>query len=132
MHVKYSYVDYHIEFLSLPLLPSQKWLCLVSISRPISASGKRGAAAGGRKRGRNGKKAVGGDADVPASPTAAKSSTHSVKTSPHEKNFTIVDKYVPIFTAEFIASGEMVVVETPWIQVMKHFPNVLHRKPYGT
>ena len=41
-------------------------------------------------------------------------------------------QYKPLFFMGFLAPQERVVVEMPWLKIMQHFPDMLHRTKYGT
>ena len=47
-------------------------------------------------------------------------------------NFAICLKYNEIIFQDFIAEGEMVIVEEPWISTLEQLPDALARRVYGT
>lgn len=47
-------------------------------------------------------------------------------------NFRFVERYGPIVEAQFVGPDEMVVVETPWLHAVKHLPDPVERKRFGT
>ena len=46
-------------------------------------------------------------------------------------NFRMVDRYRPIYYAVSLGSQEMLVVEKPWIKVLRALPHPVYRKKYG-
>ncbi|CEG47522.1 WD40 repeat protein [Plasmopara halstedii] len=43
----------------------------------------------------------------------------------------VVNRYRPLSFVDFVAENEIVVVETPWLQVLSRLPGALHRHKYG-
>lgn len=43
----------------------------------------------------------------------------------------VVTKFSPLSFMDFVAEGELVVVETPWLKVLSRLPGSLHRHKYG-
>ena len=46
-------------------------------------------------------------------------------------NFRMIDRYRPIYWAVSLGSQEMLVVEKPWIKVLRALPLPVYRKKYG-
>ena len=46
-------------------------------------------------------------------------------------NFRMVDRYRPIYYAVSLGDHEMLVVEKPWLQVLRALPDPVFRKKYG-
>eukprot|EP01134_Creolimax_fragrantissima_P004669 CFRG4669T1 len=42
------------------------------------------------------------------------------------------DSYKPLLFADFLTSGDLVVVERPWLAIMSEFPSQLNRNKYGS
>ncbi|CAN0399668.1 unnamed protein product, partial [Phaeothamnion confervicola] len=47
-------------------------------------------------------------------------------------NFTLCIKYRSLLLADFVAGGELVVVEAPWLKIVGRLPDTLHRHRFGT
>ena len=47
-------------------------------------------------------------------------------------NFRGVRRYQPLLFCDFTEGGDLVVVERPWPEIARNFPQALHRPRYGT
>ena len=52
--------------------------------------------------------------------------------APTSKNFAFDSTYRPLFHMAYLSANERVAVEMPWLKMMQHFPDMLHRSKYGT
>lgn len=50
----------------------------------------------------------------------------------HTQNFNLITQYRPILLADFIAPGELVVVERPLVDVLAKLPPAFFKPKYGT
>ena len=48
------------------------------------------------------------------------------------KNYTICVKYDSVLHLEFFKENELVIVEQPWLTVVKSLPDPLERRIYGS
>ena len=46
-------------------------------------------------------------------------------------NFRMIDRYRPIYYATSLGNHEMLVVERPWLHVLRSLPDPIYRKKYG-
>jgi len=53
-------------------------------------------------------------------------------TTKPNNNMKIWDRFQPILFMDYVRSGEIVVVEAPWVKIMKRFPDMPARRRYGT
>ena len=47
-------------------------------------------------------------------------------------NFRMIDRYRSIYYATSLGNHEMLVVERPWLHVLRSLPDPIYRKKYGT
>jgi U3 small nucleolar RNA-associated protein 4 len=61
-------------------------------------------------------------------------STNDAKAVEEEvkENFRVIDRFKPTLFSDFIGPRELVVVETPWVNVMRNLPDAFFRTRYGT
>lgn len=84
------------------------------------------------------------DATAAAAKKARRSRAMSVGTESDGKNVTeeeqleledgfcrVINRYRPLSFVDFVAEGELVIVETPWLKVLSRLPGALHRHKYG-
>jgi hypothetical protein len=57
---------------------------------------------------------------------------HSQVAPLENNNLKIWDRFQPILFMDYVKSGEVVVVEAPWVKIMKRFPDMPARRRYGT
>jgi hypothetical protein len=78
----------------------------------------------------------------PANTHASSTSLHGWFQEPRESKasigddsvstFRIVDFYGPMLQCEFFGADDLVVVEVPWLKVLKRLPDPMYRAKFGT
>ena len=120
-----------------PVLVAPSWLCRVSVdcddggadSSAQQLGGSGGAPVEETPRGKKKRKLAAAAAE--ATPAATTPETATASGGPGGSSH-VVRAYGGILTFGFLAPGEALVVEQPWLRVMDHFPPALYRHRFGT
>lgn len=71
-------------------------------------------------------------ADAAATPAASNGSSVTISGRGEEMAVKVVGRFQPLLFMGFVAGNEAAVVETPWLRIMQHFPDVLYRPKFGS
>jgi len=63
---------------------------------------------------------------------AGKSTDSNRDTKKENRNFRLFTRFQPLLYLDFVGPNKLITVERPWLNVISHFPDPLHRKKYGT
>ncbi|KAL6065936.1 U3 small nucleolar RNA-associated protein [Balamuthia mandrillaris] len=65
-------------------------------------------------------------------PKAKKKKAKEQSENVGSQNFKLVSKFKPLLFLDFLQGDTMLLVERPWLSIISHFPDPLHRNRYGT
>lgn len=127
-HNIYSNACFNIGQPSILMLQSYNHLCTIDLDKPIPQSNVPS-----RKRKRSLSKLLRNSGTKPASeeddPTEC---TNSTKDSKLLSNFRMIDRFRPMFFADFVGPDEVLVIQNPLRSWRKSLPNPIYRHKYGS